>query len=334
MSNLDRLAQKFDNAGVHLDAGETTFVARALEMVEAGSYDVLFPELEGRKFIQTVGADPGAQSVTYRQYRKTGLAKLVTDDGQDLPNAGLSVNEFNRKLYQIGVSYQFTNEELRAAAFASRNGQSLNLDTERGSAARMAYERAVDVIIAIGTSTNSSIPGLTVGVGTDVGLTGLLNLSSAATYTVATGSAGSQAFSAKTPDEVIADLAGIVNSQITATYKIHSPKRILLPIAQFQDIATRRMGDGSDTTILSFAKQMLPGVDIASWQYCKGAGTNGVDRMVAYDPNPRYVRLTIARDFTQEPPQVQYLTTKVLCTGKLGGVVSPYPLSVTYADNI
>lgn len=327
--------QKLAALAPHFDASESTFVARALEVVETETYDILFPPLEGRKYVpQGQGVDPGAQSVTYRQYRRTGLAKLVTDDGQDLPNAGLSVQEFNRKLYQLGVGYQYTNEELRAAALASRNGQPLNLDMERGAAAREAMARAIDVLLAIGSATSATIPGLTTGIGPDVGLLGLLNQTSAATYTCATGAAGSQAWNLKTPDEVIADLAGLVNSQISGTYKIHKPNRILLPIAQYQDIATRRMGDGSDITILRFFNQMMPDVQIDSWQYCDGAGTNGVDRAVAFNSDPRYVRYVVAREFTQEPPQVNYLTTRILCTAKLSGVITPYPLSMTYMDNI
>jgi hypothetical protein len=319
----------------HFDAGDMHFVARALEIVETSTYDVLFPPLEGRKYVPVgPSVDPGAQSVTYRQYRRTGLAKLVTDDGQDLPNAGVSVQEFNRKLYQVGISYQYTNEELRAAALASRNGQSLSLDTERGAAARIAVDRAIDVILALGTATSTTIPGLSVGVGPDVGLVGLLNLASTSTYTPATGAAGSTSFSLKTPDEVIADLTGVVNSQISGTYKVHQPNKILLPIAQYQDIASRRMGDGSDSTILSFFKSIMPGVGIDSWQYCKAAGTAGVDRAVCFNTDPRYVRGTFAREFTQEPPQVSAMTTKIYCTAKLGGVVTPYPLSVTYMDGI
>ena len=328
------MSKLIDTTG-RFDAAESVFVARALEEVEAGSYDILFPELEGLKFVSTVPADPGAQSVTYRQYRRTGIAKIVTDDGQDLPNAGLSVQEFNRKLHQIGISYQYTNEELRAAALAARNGQPVNLDRERGMAAREGFDRAVDRVVGLGSATDSEIPGLEDGIGSDVGLTGLLNISGASTYTCATGSAGSQAWANKTPDEIIADIAGCYNSQVSTTYKIHKPNHFLLPIAQYQDIATRRMGDGSDTTILNFAKAMLPGVKFDSWQYCEGAGSGtNVDRVVCYNDNPRYVAMTIARGFTQEPPQVQYLKTIILCTGKIGGVVCRYPLSVTYMDNV
>lgn len=326
---------KYAQVTQHFDAGESHFVAKALEEIEAQTYDILNPELEALKFISVASADPGAQSVTYRQYRRTGIAKLVTDDGQDLPNAGLSVQEFNRKLYQIGVSYQYTDEELRAAALAARNGQPLNLDMERSRAAREAFDRAIDKIAALGTATDSEIPGLEDGVGTDVGLTGLLNISGAATYTPANGAAGSALWSAKTPDEIIADIAGVYNSQIVATYKIHKANRILMPIEHMQLISTRRMGDGSDTTILNFAKAMLPGVKFDSWQYCEGAGSGtNVDRVVCYNDNPRFVRMTIARGFTQEPPQRQYLKNIILCTGKLGGVVCPYPKSVTYMDGV
>jgi hypothetical protein len=326
---------KYREIASRFDGSESVFVARVLEEVEAMTADILNPALEALNFVPVVGADPGAAAVTYRQHRRTGMAKIVTDDGQDLPNAGVSVKEYSRELHQIGVSYQFTDEELRAAALAARNGQPINLDVERGRAAREAFDRAVDKIAAIGTATDSEIPGLEDGVGTDVGLTGLLNISGAATYTCATGASGSQAWSSKTPDEVIADIAGCYNSQISTTYKIHKPNRFLIPISQYQDIATRRMGDGSDTTILNFAKAMLPGVKFDSWQYCEGAGSGtNVDRVVCYNDNPRFVRMTIARGFTQEPPQRQYLKNIILCTGKLGGVVCPYPLSVTYMDNI
>lgn len=326
---------KYAQVTQNFDAAESHFVIKALEEVEAQTYDILNPELEALKFVSVSSADPGAQSVTYRQYRRTGIAKLVTDDGQDLPNAGLSVQEFNRKLYQIGISYQYGDEELRAAALASRNGLPMNLDMERGRAAREGFDRAVDKIAALGTATDSEIPGLEDGVGSDVGLTGLLNISGAATYTAANGASGSQLWTSKTPDEIIADLAGVVNSQIVATHKIHKANRIIMPIAHYQLISTRRMGDGSDTTILNFAKAMLPGVKFDSWQYCDGAGSGtNVDRVVCYNDNPRFVRLTIARGFTQEPPQRQYLKNIILCTGKLGGVVCPYPLSVTYMDGV
>ena len=316
----------------HFDAAEQTFVARALEVVEAGTYDILFPPLEGRQYVPMGPmVDPGAQSVTYRQYRRTGKAALVTDDGQDLPNAGVSVAEFNRKLYQIGISYYYTNEELRAAALAARNGQPLNLDMERGAAAREAIERTVDLILAYGTATVNS---LTAAIGPDVGLTGILNQASASTYTIPNGAAGSQTWTTKTPDEVIADIAGIYNSQVSGTLKLHTPNRIGLPIAQFQDISTRRMGDGSDTTILNFAKAMLPGVTFFSWQYLTAAGSGGTQRMCAFNSDPRFVRATMAREFTQEPPQLEGLRTKILTTAKLGGVVTPYPLSITYGDGI
>lgn len=318
------------------DAAETAFVARALEYIETQTYDFLFPPLEGKKYVPVVdiGA-PGAKDVTYRQYKRTGIAKLVTERGQDLPTVGFSVLEFSRRCFRVGASYEYTLDDLAAAQMASRNGQSINIDLEKGKAAVEAIERAMDVVCALGSATSSSIPGLSVGIGPDVGMLGLLNQPSAATYTPTTGaSSGSSAWSGKTPDEKVADLTGIYASQVTNTYKVHQPNTILLPIDQYEKANGQRMGDGSDETVISFFKKIKPQVQIDSWQYCQAAGTAGADRMVAFTRDARYVRLMVAEMFTQHPPQYNDLEFKVPCTAKLAGVVCPYPLSVTYGDGI
>lgn len=320
-----------------LDAGEAAFVARALESVENQTYDILFPPLEGRMHVSMVSVPEGAKSTTYRQYRRTGLAKLITESGDDYPTSGFSVAEFSKQLYLLGNSYQYDYEELREAAFASRNGQgAVSIDGERAAAAREAMERAIDVAIAIGSATSATIPGLSVGIGTDVGMLGLLNQTLAATYTPANSAAvpGSPLWANKTPDEKLADLNGLVTSQVNATYKVHRPVRIILPIDLYENAASQRLGDGSDDTVISFFEKVRPGIKVSSWQYCSGAGTNGANRAVAFDPNPRFVRFMIARDFTIEGPVYTMRGAKVPCTAKIAGVVCPYPLSITYMDGI
>lgn len=317
------------------DAGESEFVARALEYVETMTYDYLFPPLEGKKYVPVVNTgDPGAKMTTYRQYKRTGLAKLVTERGQDLPTAGLSVQEFSRQFYRLGISYEYTLDELLAAQTATRRGQPINIELEKGRAALEAMERAIDAVCALGSATSATIPGLSVGIGPDVGMVGLLNQPSAATYTPATGGAGSTAWSQKTPDEKIADLTGLYASQVSATYKIHKPNTILLPIAQYEAANGQRMGDGSDETVISFFKKIKPDVTVDSWQYCQGAGTAGADRAVAFTRESRFIRLMVSEEFNQMAVQYTNLEFKVPCVAKLAGVVCPYPLAVTYMDGI
>lgn len=318
------------------DNAETLFVERALTFVENETYNVEFPPLEGRKYVPTDrSANVGAKSTAYKQYTRTGIAKLVTERGKDFPTTKLFVREYNHNFYRLGMSYEYTLDDLLAAQFAAQNGgPALNLDLEHATAAREAIDRGLDAVCGIGSATSATIPGLSAGIGPDVGLLGLLNQPNASTYSVAAGGAGSVLWSTKTPDEKIADLTGLYASVITATYKIFKIDTILLPLTQYENANGQRMGDGSDETVISFFKKIKPDVTVDSWQYCAGAGTNGGDRMVGYMNNRRYVRHMISEEFYQHPVQLLDLEFKVLCTAKTAGVISPYPLSIVYGDGI
>ena len=85
-------AQRFDALKdrvireTHLDANESAFVARALLYVEAETYDTELPPNEARKYIPFDNTTPpGAKYTAYRQYTRTGMARLITGRGQDLP---------------------------------------------------------------------------------------------------------------------------------------------------------------------------------------------------------------------------------------------------------
>ena len=56
--------------------------------------------------------------------------------------------------------------------------------------------------------------------------------------------------------------------------------------------------------------------------------------MVAYNRDKRYVRMMISQRFRQQPPEWRALTFYTLCSAKTAGVLSPYPLSISYGDGI
>jgi hypothetical protein len=317
------------------DANESAFIQRALNQVETETYNTEFPPLEGMKHVPVDEKfDEGALSFEYRKYTRTGIAKLVTGRGKDLPTSGVFVQSYTRKFYDLGACYRYSLRDLTAAAFASRNGQPINIEMETASGARTAIERGLDAVCGIGSATSSTIPGLSQSIGADVGMLGLLNQTSASTYTVATGAGGSTAWSLKTPDEILADMHGICRSIITSTYKVFKATRLLLPIDQEDLIRSTRMGDGSDESILSLFMKQRPGVTVDSWQYCEGAGTGGSDRMVAFQAEPRVVRHVLSLRFKQLPPEYRNREFKTDCLARTAGVVSQYPIGICYADNI
>lgn len=321
----------------HMDANEALFVERALTYVETETYNVEFPPLEGLKYVPIDTSVPeGAKSTAYKQYTRTGIAKLVSERGGDFPTSKLFVKEFNHQFYRLGMSYEYTLDDLLAAQLQSQNGgPALNIDLEQATGARMGIDRAIDAVAGLGSATSATIPGLSQGIGPDVGLLGLLNQPNASTYTPAVGQgSGLTAWAGKTPDEKIADVAGQYAAMESSSYKIWTPTQFLLPITQYRVAATTRLGDGSDKTVINFLKETYPGVGFDSWQYCQGAGTAGTDRMVAYINQKRYVRHMISQMFRQMAPQFEGMSFSVLCLAKTAGVVSPFPLSISYADGI
>jgi hypothetical protein len=320
----------------HADAGEALFVERALLWIETETYNTLFPPLEGMKYVPIdTSAPEGAKGTAYKQYTRVGIAKLVTERGGDLPTSKLFVREFQHQFYRLGMSYEYTLDDLLAAQMAAQNGgPALNIDMEQSMAAREAINKGLDAVAGIGSATSATIPGLSVGIGPDVGLLGLLNQPNATTYTPATGAAGSTAWSQKTPDEKVADLTGQYAAMVSGTYKVFTPDSFLLPITQYEAANGQRMGDGSDETVTSFYKKIKPGISLDSWQYCQGAGVAGSDRCVAYINNKRYVKHMISQMFRQMPPQYENLEFSVDCVAKTAGVFSPYPTSISYMDNI
>lgn len=312
---------------VRLDAAESAFVERALLYVESETYNTLFPPLEGRKYVPVDNKAPaGAKFTTYKQYTRTGIARIVTERGLDLPTSSLFVKEFSHPFFRLGMSYEYTLDDMLAAQMSASQGQPLNLDLENALACKEGIEKKLDNIARVGSSD---------GLQPSIGLLGLLNQTNATTYTVANGATGSQAWTSKTPDEIIADMTGIVASMISATYKVFVPDTMLLPITQYETIAGRSMGDGRSDTILSYFTKISRHITtIDSWQFCAGAGSGSTDRMVVYRKDPRFVRHMISQEFTQMPPRFENFVFTTECTAKTAGVVCPYPLSVSYGDGI
>lgn len=316
------------------DAAESVFVERSLLYVESETYNTLIPPLEGRKYVPTDNkADPGAKNTSYRQYTRTGIARLITEKGADLPNAGIFVKEFFHQFYAVGASYQYDYLDLLAAALSSENGgPPINLDLELALASREAIEKKLDLIAGLGSAAYGTF---SVENEVDVGLIGLINNPNATLYTIANGASGFTQWNTKTPDEVIADMTGIVAAQISGTFKVHQPEDLLLPILQYETIAGRSMGDGRSDTILSyFLKTSRHIKDIDSWMYLTGTGAGNTDRMICYKKDPRLVRHMVSMEFTQLPPQLEKMTYEVACLAKTAGVIMPYPLSVSYGDGI
>lgn len=304
---------RFDN----LDAAESAFLSRQLEQIRSKTYDIKRPPLRALQYVpldSEVG--PGTETVTYRQYDSVGVAKLVSSYAKDFPRVDVLAREFTTRCKSLGASYGFNRQELRAAQLAN-----LNLDQRKANAARRAIDEKQDVVMTSGD--------------TSTGLLGFVNQPNVTVVTAAVGASATTSWDDKTPEEILADMFDAEQKIVEDSKEVETPTTIVLPIKKYGLIATRRMGDGSDTTILKYFLANSQFVkEVGSWNALKTAGAGSTNRMVCYRKDPDSLVGIMPVPFEQFPPQTEGMEFVTYCHGRTGGVVVYYPLSMLYVDGI
>lgn len=301
---------------LNLDASESIFTETQLKEIDTRIFAHKFPDVRFRDFLPIKYIAGHKQVYSYKMYTMYAVAKWLANYADDLPRAGVKAVEFFRKVRGFATSYGFSLLELRAAA-----AEKEDLEDIEAMAARRATEEFFDAVARAGDSS--------------LDLLGLLNQTNTTSYTVPNGVSGETEWINKTPEEILADLNGIVNNIVTTTKEVEKPDTLILPTEQYTLIASRRLGDGSDITILEHFLKVNPYIkNVASWHHLAGAGAGGTDRMVCYKRDPMNIEMVIGQEFETLPPQQKNLAILIPCHARTGGVVVRYPLGMSYGDGI
>jgi hypothetical protein len=301
-----------------MDASESAFFSQQLTHIRAAAFEVLYPELKGRMIVpkSSDAVHPGAEKYEYRYFTETGKAIISRDYATDAPRADLHGTSADSTIVGLRNSYGYSIQEARAAQMAG-----LPLDARKARAARNVLETLVDTLIWAGDS--------------DTGLAGFAALSDTCTYTTPVGDAGLKTFESKTPDEIIIDLMGMVTQIHSDTNDVESPNAMVLPSTSYDHVASRRMGDGSDTTVLKHFLAINGAItSVERSVKLETAGTASSKRMIAYNKSNDKVAVIVPQEFEQFPPQQKALEVVTECHMRYGGVVAYYPKSVCYGDYI
>lgn len=308
---------------VNLDAAETVFFARELESKAARSYDVIKAPLKAFELFPVDTSDgPGCETISYKQFDQTGIAKIIGNYADDLPRANVKGKEFFAKVKSVGNSYGYSLQEIRAAQFANRP-----LDQMQANAAARAQREKWNRIAFYGDA--------------EYDLQGFLTNVNIPEGTVVAGAALGTAWSTKTPDEIIKDVNEMINSVIALTNGAEQVNTVAMPIAQYTLINTTPRSATSDTTILQFLQNSHPGVEFMWANELDSAqlAANGVTRftgdvMMAYRRDPEVVQLKMPVLFETLPVQEKGLEYEIPCHSRIGGVVVRYPLAAVFRDGI
>lgn len=320
---LSKIQAAMGEFGERMDSSESLFMLRQLDYIKQQTYDIKYPQLKARQlFPVSSEADPGAEKIFYRQYDQTGLAKIISNYADDLPDADVIGQEFFAAVKTLGASYKWSIQELRAAVYGN-----VPLEQRKANAARRAIAQKENSLAFKGDAAT--------------GLVGLFTAPNITSVTIPnTGTGSTTQWVNKTPDQILYDLNLVANTIVSTTFGVEEPDTTLLPLSQFNYISSTARSANSDTTILNYFLQNNPYIKQVEWvNELKGAGTSGsgggpYDRMYSYRRSPEALTLEIPSDFEQLELQKKNLVFKVPCIERYAGLLVYYPLSLAFGDGI
>ena len=302
----------------NLDAGESIFFARELEFVKTQTYDIKYPDLKARVlFPLDFSTNAGAESITYEQYDQVGMAKIISNYADDLPRADVKGKEFTAKVRTIADSFGYNYDEVQAASMAGKP-----LTQRKANAAKRAAMVLENKIAFFGDVVH--------------GLSGFLTNPNIQEVLIAADGAGaSKTFASKTPAQIVRDMSALFTAVHTISKGQEYADTLLMPLNQYNYIASTQFSAASDVTIMEWFLKANPHCKEIVWvNEMSGSGALGSDKMVAYRRDPNALTLECPSDFKQLPVQEKNLEYTVPCHQRTGGVLIYYPLSVAFADGI
>ncbi len=309
-----------EKLGKRLDQGESIFFERQLESVEARLYEKKFRELKYRSLIPVSNRDgEGAETITYYLYTKVGMAKIIANPSDDLPRSDVFASRFTQKVHVIGTSFGYSTQELRSARFAG-----VALELFKVDASRRSIREKENGITWLGDA-NYGIVGL------------FANPNIPTIQAPLNAGGGSRLWSAKTQDEIIADIRLVTSGIRDATQGVHEANTLVMPITQYDIIANTPRSTLSDTTILQFISNPGNsfGLDMVTWLTdIKGQGIGGSDMCFAYQRDSEILELRIPMEMRTHPPQLRNLEFVIPVEAENGGTVVRYPLACRFLYDI
>ena len=252
-----------------------------------------------------------------------GIVAAAAADGTPLVQANFDKDLWKTHMIAVGTRI-FWIDQMRG------NMTGRNIETLLRDGLRMTYDKHMDENTYMGFARYGS--------------TGLLNNADVTVTNAATGAGGATTWASKTPDEILAD----INNAILAVWEAAEydldaiPNHIILPYAQYNYIATHRVSDLAEKTILTFLLEnnvaRTNGADlfIGATNWAKSAGVGNTDRMVVYCNKERYVAMDELVPLTRAmtTPNAERFSYDTVYAGNVSEVELFYPMTMVYVDGI
>lgn len=304
-------AATLDALGIKFDANETNAFARELEHVRKTIVETEYPAFRARDFIpMEPGVDPGADTFTWYRFDRVGVARMLANYANDIPNVGEYGVKQNSPIETIASQYSYTKQDLRAAAMYGRA-----LSPRLALLNREAIERKIESVACLGDSAR--------GIAGFSNASGVPTLSSGLTLN----------WDSSTAAQILADLQLIAITVWTQSMFLHKCNQILCGTDTYAKLSTKVYSDYTGETILSVFQKANPGIAVDPWVMLDNADAGGDgERLIAYEKSPQNASLIIPLEYSEAPPQASGFQFNIPAEARIGGVVVYKPLSMVYVD--
>lgn len=297
--------------GESLREDASALFGRLLDYVRSKIYTTQRPPMRAFDMIPVTSETPAwAETITTRSYDLVGVAKIISNYADDLPRADVKGGETTTRVKDVGDSYGYNVQELRAA-----EATGTPLIARKGDAARRAVDIKVAQLAMVGEAQYNLYGLLThPNIGTTTGLNG--DWTNVAT----------------TDAEVLQDMFTLAEAIPSQSSDIHRATMLALAPEDYTQLTIRFVADSGGKTILQVFKEQYPEITVMRVVELKGAGPGGTTNgVVVAERSPENYAFEIPMPFNQLPAQARNLELVVPCLARVAGLQVYYPLALTKA---
>ena len=243
----------------------------------------------------------------------------ISKDSNTIPGIALDIGKTLHSLHLWGSEIKWTLPELYSAQALGRS-----IDGQKMAGLKLKHQMDIDEMVYIGDTSKNAF--------------GMLNYPGVSTSNVVNGAAASPLWASKTPDEILNDMNTLINSVWLTSAMAIVPDQLRLPPASFNYIASTKVSNAGNTTILEFVRDKNISsvinnkpLNIQPVKWLTGRGAGGSNRMTAYTRNAEYLRYPMV-PLQRTPLEYRSLFQITTYFGRLGEVEIPYTETVGYAD--
>lgn len=340
MDTLTAMADRLVATG-RWDSQSAPIWAEKLRYLYTKVLETVYPELaaaNGDVIGIDTRVDPAALVYEYYMITQHGYADWIDDDGQLMASGSMTAKRFTGRMAEMGHRYKINQFDLERARSAN-----VYLPQLKANAAKEYHDRKTNWTWLFGDS-EKALPGLCNHPNITISL---------AAFDAATGST-SRLWSNKTIDDILNDIATLIDTVATNTLRAYHVAKVFMPLSLHQILVKTRLGAGDGfASLLGLIEDRYgkpqssgqPKVEFRVLNECEASmrknpktntDTSGItgDFLLAVPGNASLDELAFirARPFTTKPPQERDFDLHHLTHSKVGGCKCTIPLGVHRMD--